>query len=290
MNDAAIHYLAGSMPSTAPRVAVAEERGAALDDRVCWSTVAGLSLIHVAGIVGVIWVIVNPVSRDARARGRDVHPVRPGDHGGIPPSVRPPHVSSIAARAVGHAGPRRGRLPELGAVVERRPPRPPRQHRSRRRPPRHHPRDLVRAHGLVVQPARRLGGRPPVDGPVGGAQHPLAAPVLRRPGHRDRPCRPDGDRRERGAIRGAACSLPDSCAPPSCCRRRSPSTRSPTSSEPGATTRGRRHATAPSRRSSPSVRAITTTTTASRSTTATGSAGGTTTPASGSSGRWPTCG
>ena len=37
-----------------------EERGAVLDDRVCWSTVAGLSLIHVAGIVGVIWIIVNP--------------------------------------------------------------------------------------------------------------------------------------------------------------------------------------------------------------------------------------
>ena len=35
-------------------------RGAVLDDRICWSTVAGLSLIHVASIVGVIWIVVNP--------------------------------------------------------------------------------------------------------------------------------------------------------------------------------------------------------------------------------------
>ena len=60
MNDAAAPCLPDSMPPTVARVAVIEERGAVLDDRVCWSTVAGLSLIHVAGIVGVIWVIVNP--------------------------------------------------------------------------------------------------------------------------------------------------------------------------------------------------------------------------------------
>jgi stearoyl-CoA desaturase (Delta-9 desaturase) len=36
-----------------------EERGAALDDRTCWSTVAGLALIHVASLVGVIWIAVN---------------------------------------------------------------------------------------------------------------------------------------------------------------------------------------------------------------------------------------
>ena len=31
-----------------------------LDDHVCWSTVAGLSLIHVASVVGCIWIMVNP--------------------------------------------------------------------------------------------------------------------------------------------------------------------------------------------------------------------------------------
>ena len=31
-----------------------------MDDRVCWSTVAGLSLIHLAGVVGVIWIVLNP--------------------------------------------------------------------------------------------------------------------------------------------------------------------------------------------------------------------------------------
>jgi stearoyl-CoA desaturase (Delta-9 desaturase) len=30
------------------------------DDRLCWSTVAGLLLIHVAGAAGVVWIIVNP--------------------------------------------------------------------------------------------------------------------------------------------------------------------------------------------------------------------------------------
>ena len=41
-------------------VAVPCPVGSVLDDRVCWSTVAGLSLIHVAGVVGIVWVVVNP--------------------------------------------------------------------------------------------------------------------------------------------------------------------------------------------------------------------------------------
>ena len=36
----------------ASAVVAAEEPGAVLDDKVCWSTVAGLSLIHVASIAG----------------------------------------------------------------------------------------------------------------------------------------------------------------------------------------------------------------------------------------------
>ena len=55
MNDAAVRFLADSTPSphSAPRRTV-------LTDRVCWSTVAGLSLIHVASVVGVLWIVVNP--------------------------------------------------------------------------------------------------------------------------------------------------------------------------------------------------------------------------------------
>ena len=47
---------------------VVEERGAVLDDRICWSTVAGLSLIHVAGFVGVIWIMLNPSAATLASR------------------------------------------------------------------------------------------------------------------------------------------------------------------------------------------------------------------------------
>ena len=30
------------------------------DDRLCWSTIAGLLLIHVAGAAGVVWIVLNP--------------------------------------------------------------------------------------------------------------------------------------------------------------------------------------------------------------------------------------
>ena len=54
----------GATPDTESRPSqhahVVEERGAVLDDRICWSTVGGLSLIHVAGFVGVIWIMLNP--------------------------------------------------------------------------------------------------------------------------------------------------------------------------------------------------------------------------------------
>jgi len=35
---------------------------AVTDDRLCWSTIGGLALIHVASAVGVVWIIVNPSS------------------------------------------------------------------------------------------------------------------------------------------------------------------------------------------------------------------------------------
>jgi fatty-acid desaturase len=31
-----------------------------IDDRLCWSTIGGLALIHVAAVIGVVWIIVNP--------------------------------------------------------------------------------------------------------------------------------------------------------------------------------------------------------------------------------------
>jgi stearoyl-CoA desaturase (delta-9 desaturase) len=54
------------MSGTSPRVGVTQGRmvpfedRAVADDAVCWSTVAGLSLIHVASVVGIIWIVVNP--------------------------------------------------------------------------------------------------------------------------------------------------------------------------------------------------------------------------------------
>ena len=77
MNDAAARSLLESMPASRPVpagrtlsrsartdhdgvVVGPEERGAVLDDRVCWSTVGGMSLIHVASIAGCLWIMVNP--------------------------------------------------------------------------------------------------------------------------------------------------------------------------------------------------------------------------------------
>jgi len=31
-----------------------------VDDRLCWSTIGGLSLIHAASVFGVIWIVLNP--------------------------------------------------------------------------------------------------------------------------------------------------------------------------------------------------------------------------------------
>jgi stearoyl-CoA desaturase (Delta-9 desaturase) len=50
----------GARPHHQSAVVAAEEPGAFLDDNVCWSTVAGLSLIHVASIAGCLWIVVHP--------------------------------------------------------------------------------------------------------------------------------------------------------------------------------------------------------------------------------------
>ncbi len=33
---------------------------AVVDDRLCWSTIAGLSLIHVGSVFGVVWIVIHP--------------------------------------------------------------------------------------------------------------------------------------------------------------------------------------------------------------------------------------
>jgi stearoyl-CoA desaturase (Delta-9 desaturase) len=35
-------------------------QGAVVDDRLCWSTIGGLSLIHAASVFGVVWIVVHP--------------------------------------------------------------------------------------------------------------------------------------------------------------------------------------------------------------------------------------
>src|SRR4051794_5064421 len=42
------------------RVGTGEEPRAVLDDRVCWSTVAGLSLFHAGIIAGLLWIVIHP--------------------------------------------------------------------------------------------------------------------------------------------------------------------------------------------------------------------------------------
>ena len=152
--------------------------GSAGDDWLCWSTVAGLALIHVAGVAGVVWIVVHPSLPTLGCRCV-LRGVRPVDHRRLPPSLRPSHLPARRRRAMGPACLRCGDVPELGAVVERRPSGPPRRHRRRRRPPRRRHGRLVRPRRLAVPPARRVGRRHPAERPVGRAQHPAAAPLLR---------------------------------------------------------------------------------------------------------------
>src|SRR5689334_11733179 len=41
-------------------IAVPMEQRAVVDERLCWSTVAGLSVIHLAAVVGIVWIVLNP--------------------------------------------------------------------------------------------------------------------------------------------------------------------------------------------------------------------------------------
>ena len=191
------------------------------DDRVCWSTVAGLSLIHVASVVGVIWIVVNPSAATLVLAASLYVAVRPVDHRRLPPPVRPPHVPRLAARPVGHAGVRRGDVPELGAVVERRPPRPPRRHRWRRRPPCHHAGVWFAHVGWLFRRASGVRRRHAAWATCGRC----AASACSTAGTRSWRSASGSCSRwrspRRGATRGAGSSSPASSAPASCCRRRS---------------------------------------------------------------------
>ena len=186
-----------------------------------------------------------PVGGDARAGGRDVHPVRPWRS--------PPGYHRLFAHRTYRASPpvRWAMLAFGAATFQNSALSWSADHRAhhadtdrRRRSPCRDTRDLVRPRRLVVPPARRVGGRPPVGRPVGGAQHPLAAPLVPGRGHRDRARRPDGCRRDVGRSMGRPL------------RRRVPARRHhaagdvlhqlarPPRRERGATTSGRRHATA----------------------------------------------
>ena len=140
------------------------------------------------------------------------------DHRGLPPAVRPSHVPRLGAGPLVLPRLRRVHVPELGAVLERRPPRAPRRHRRSGRSPRHHQGRVVGAHGLALLPPRVLGRREPPDRPVRGAQRAPAEPLLRVPRHRARARAPDRHRLRRGAIRGAASSWPASSGAPCSCR------------------------------------------------------------------------
>jgi stearoyl-CoA desaturase (delta-9 desaturase) len=61
--DSMVPSVTVAAPRNGPGVAHVsplDEQPAVVDDRVCWSTVAGLSLIHLAAVVGVIWIVLNP--------------------------------------------------------------------------------------------------------------------------------------------------------------------------------------------------------------------------------------
>lgn len=54
--------LARQLPAggVAPRSGAPVEGRAPVDDGLCWSTIAGLGLIHVAGAVGIVWIVLRP--------------------------------------------------------------------------------------------------------------------------------------------------------------------------------------------------------------------------------------
>ncbi len=236
MNDAAHHPAGSTAPELRrPRGAAQhadpyEQRGAVLDDRICWSTVAGLSLIHVAGIVGMVWVVVHPSVGDARA-------------GGVLYALCGLAITSGYHRLFAHrtyraSPPVRWAMLAFGAATFQNSALSwSADHRAHHadtdgaeRSPRRHPGGLVRPRGLAVPPA---GRRPPTSARLGDLwavrsirwQHRFYRRWRSRSGSCSRWRSP-----RRGAIPGAASSSPASSASPSCCRRRSPSTRSPTSS------------------------------------------------------------
>ena len=84
-----------------------------------------------------------------------------------------------------------------------------------------HPWRLVRPRRLAVPATRGVRRRHPAVGPVGGAQHPPAAPLLPRGRRRRRARRCRRSSPHSGATRGVGCSWPGSSVAPSCCRRRS---------------------------------------------------------------------
>ncbi len=126
---------------------------------LCWTTIAGLSFIHLAGIAGLVWIVLNPSLPTLLMTAVLYVACGLGITCWLPPPLRPSHLPRRGAGPLGDARVRRGDVPELGAVVERRPPSPPRRHRRRRRPARGHPGRLVRPHRMAVPPTSGLGRR-----------------------------------------------------------------------------------------------------------------------------------
>jgi hypothetical protein len=190
------------------------------DDRLCWSTIAGLLLIHVAGAAGVVWIVLNPslptlaltgacyVACGLRSQPAITVSSRTARTAPLPPSVGPCWPS----------GRRRARTRRCRGVptIERITPTPTAPATRTRSP---------------VAPSSPTSAGFSVD-----VRHPPTSPCCQTCGR----CAASGcstattsqlpsgsgssyqrSSRHSGATRGVGCSWPGSSVPPSCCERRS---------------------------------------------------------------------
>ena len=190
------------------------------DDRLCWSTVAGLLLIHVAGAAGVVWIVLNPSLATLALTGCSMwradcrsRPAITVSSPTAPTAPRPPSAGRCSPSERRRSRTRRCR----GApTIERITPTPTASVTRTRSP---------------VAPGSRTSA-----GCSGDARHPPTSPCCRISGRcAASGCSTAATRRlpsalgssyqrsspHNGATRGVGCSWPGSCVAPSCCKRRS---------------------------------------------------------------------
>ena len=191
--DAVVPSVSVAAPRNGPAVAHVtplDEQRAVVDDRVCWSTVAGLSLIHLAGVVGVIWIVLNPSAATIalaaslyvvcgmsitagyhRLFAHRTYRASPPVRWGMLAFGAATFQNSALSWSADHRAHHRTRTELLTPAVTR---------------------GVWFAHVGWLFRRRRIGRRPTVEGSLGRAQHPATAPLVPGRGDRYRAASPDG--------------------------------------------------------------------------------------------------